>query len=99
MKYIKKYNKFKIGDYVVADKFQTREYELEIFFKKCVGIVINSSKDSVDVEFINIPSNIRNKFYDLINNNICFFTHELRLATPEEIEKYKYQKELNKYNL
>lgn len=104
MKHIKIYenkkSKFKIGDFVVAYKFETHEDELSIFFKKHTGLVTNINKDySVDVEYINIPSNIENKFYDLTNNNICFRTCELRLATSEEIKQYKLQKDINKYNL
>ena len=108
MKYIKIYeknkNNFKIGDYVIADKYyceNDKNDTVKIFLKNNIGIISDISMKSHDVNYINIPSKIKKLIDDrtTIRNVIIFYTDDLRLATDEEIERYKLQKEIIKYNL
>ena len=92
MKYIKKFettkNDFKIGDIVtVLD-------DVRNFYRKQTGEIVSYPKENgvayVDYE---ITFNYNSK------GPIYFMRNDIRQATAEEIEKYKLEKNINKYNL
>ena len=115
MKYLKKFEnkeeseepKFKVGDYVVA-KNLTYDYELKHYMEKTVtqiDKIKNTDRDSIRhkfryyVEYYNPPIKFKS-YFDTINSiTDILYDYELRFATPEEIEKYKFQQTIDKYNL
>lgn len=114
MKYIKKFetifdyeNKFKIGDYVVildVDKCGFRP-DVKNFLKQTVGQVVEINDKYIQFYHVmfNFPTYIAKKYYkDEDPKPMTFNENNLRLATPEEIEKfeiYVLNKETDKYNL
>ena len=76
--------KLKTGDYVyVIDNYRNIDNN--------VGIIIRCY-------MIKQSSNRKYKI-SFIHDELTFYKDQLRLATPEEIEKYKLEKNANKYNL
>lgn len=107
MKYLKTFEKieqkFKVGDYVVAKNLMY-DYELVHYMKKTVTQIVKiitagSTKISYIVKYNNPPIHLKEYFErdGSIDDNLD--DHELRFATPEEIEKYKLDLISHKYNL
>ena len=97
MKYIKSYDveqpKFKKGDIVCYDRY------INIFTIKDVNV---TSEIFDDEEVLDFDDTYIYRICD--NDDECFNwdwidEFELRLATPEDIEKDKINKDIKKYNL
>lgn len=105
MKYIKKFDfiseKFKYGDYVIAKEKLVIDEDLNEFLSTHVGILENES--NVDrtiiykVSYDKIPNIIKGYFNG--SNFRYFDSKEIRKATSEEIENYKFNQNIDKYNL
>lgn len=105
MKYIKKFDfileEFKYGDYVIAKEKSAIVEDLNEFLSTHVGILENESKldrkKIYKVSYDKIP-NIIKKYFN--GSNFRYFeSKEIRKATSEEIENYKFNQNIDKYNL
>jgi len=104
MKYIKQFDdkntSFNIGDYVIGDvRYITGFFSIENeqFFINNVGEVINKKFNGT------IRVKYNNKFLDIFTTNYVnikdHYSLHLRLANKNEIEKFKLEKDINKFNL
>jgi len=112
MKYLKSFEKlyfqnkkqkFKIGDHVIAKNLNYVS-DLKNYMENTVVQINNIISDgkfifNYCVKYNDLPIELY-KYVDL-NGSFSDNLNEdkLRFATPEEIKKYKLDKELNKYNL
>ena len=104
MKHLKTFEseiKYKIGDPVICtESSETNNNLLNYFFSKNLGTYIGLHEERDDVGkviFEDIPSDIYSYFND--SNFRYFRTGDIRKATPEEIEKFKIEKQAKKYNI
>lgn len=103
MKYLKTYEmlSIKFGDYVVCNEIDS-EPEITEFTSNNIGQYIGENEDGdgayqYNVRFENVPDNLQ--YYFATPNYRSFRESEIRLATPEEIVKFKILNNANKYNL
>lgn len=109
MKYIKTYEgrnkdsinqKYNIGDYVVPynNRFMGKLHEfLYNYVCRIEDFRIDDLLDMTYVYYANIklPDNMKSDY----NEYFYFNEDELRPATKQEIEEYKLNQDINKYNL
>jgi hypothetical protein len=113
MKYLKKFeniNHYNVGDYVLVNYVtkSTTLSKLANFVNSSIGKIMFIDDKSLIVQYNNIPDKIKHFFSDKTvgNNNIknsVFFWDKInaikRLATEEEIEKYKLDTIASKFNI
>jgi hypothetical protein len=113
MKYIKAFeniNNYKVDDYVLInyDTNTKSLSDLKNFVNNNIGKIMFINDKSLIVQYNNIPDKLKHFFDDKsintenIKNSIFFWNRGntiIRLATEEEIEKYKLDKISNKFNI
>lgn len=101
--YLPPINVIKIGDYVIAqDNSDFDSDELNFFLKNNVGIVddiCGVSKKIYIIIYLDVPKDLRETYVSYSDNAFSLYSSEIRLATPEEIEKYEILNKSKKYNL
>lgn len=106
-KYIRKNDKFKIGDYVVGNikirKDMSGDFlNYVLFINNNVGQIVELyGEKQYKVKFLKIIKNDFEKKFNVINSdhNILLNESEIKTPTKEQLENYFIQKNANKYNL
>ena len=109
MKYIKRFenigNKFKVGDIVVVNsQFRARNFKEDFVYNYDFLDFIEKSPVKIfkikDKMFF-VDYNLYDKTVDEdgISYYLFLYEDELRFATPEEVEQYEIDTNINKYNL
>jgi len=108
MKYIKTFESrkkvFKVGQYVISEYVPFKP-DIKNFLENNIGQIIGISKNfgyndkpytAYNVKYTNIPSDLKWVFKNDIHD---FYPENIRLATKEEIKKYKLYNITNKFNI
>ena len=108
MKYIKTFESrkkvFKVGQYVISE-FVPFKTEIKNFLENNIGQIIGISKNfgfndkpytAYNVKYTNIPLDLKWAFKNDIQD---FYPENIRLATKEEMIRYKLDEITNKFNI
>ena len=95
------FSNLNVGDYVIVKETSVKDENLNEFLSTHVGILENESKLGrkiiYKVSYDKIPNIIRRYFN---GSNFRYFTlKDVRKATSEEIENYKINQNIDKYNI
>jgi len=108
IKYEPKDNKFKIGDYVIAQDLEFVNTMCSNYLTDNVGRISylegQNGKNWYDVEYINVSLDLKYDIMSILQNDDVYDTYsfkekELRFATKDEIERQSIKNDETKYNL
>lgn len=107
MKHLKKFESnikiFKDGDYVIGKDLDIKDKDLNYFLTNNVGEIVDDVRNRFNkTMFIDVPPELNGTGISMTDDGggtFLFFDKEIRHATENEIEIYKFQKHTKKYNI